>query len=280
MRTSFRIEAPYGEEFLEIARGMPCHSPSRPTRFMHKMERNQGSIGMITGFGLDKDGLERKNPLIVALGDSVTAGHFENLVPLDDPKAMELSGQRPRAVEITDSREGYLEQFRNMLIDKYELTSVSAINAGIAGDHLISMAARAQRDVIRYQPDLVLINGVLNWSPALGSTQEYKACLTKLVERIQGETEADIILLTCNGDLPHPLFGQPPEGQRTCDRVRAVREVAAQRQVCLADCYAVWEKARERGIPWEKLLANGVNHPSLEGHTVYAIVLMKLFAGQ
>lgn len=31
------------------------------------------------------------------------------------------------------------------------------------------------------------------------------------------------------------------------------------------------------GCPWEELLANGVNHPGIEGHEVYAITLMKLF---
>ena len=41
-----------------------------------KMKENTGMTGGL--FGLtDEEGLERKNPVIAALGDSVTAGHFE-----------------------------------------------------------------------------------------------------------------------------------------------------------------------------------------------------------
>lgn len=65
----------------------------------------------------------------------------------------------------------------------------------------------------------------------------------------------------------------------TGERVVAIREVAEEEQVCLADVYAVWEAAREAGCPWKELLANGINHPGVEGHEVYAMVLMKLLEG-
>lgn len=297
MKTTYRIKQPYCDLFLQCARETPCQSPARPERFLRKMAMNQGILGVLSGFGLDSQGLERKNPVIVALGDSVTAGHFERLPSQGDPaqvmeattRRMELTerlgvqgveeafakGELPALppVEIADARESYLEKFRELLLDQFELTSVSTINAGIAGDHLLSMIARADRDVVRYQPDLVLINGVLNWGLNLGTTAQYKEHLRGLVRRLQQETEADIVLMTPNGDLPNP---PPPQGEGTPDRVEAVRQVAWEEGVCLADTYAVWERARELGCPWEELLCNGVNHPSAEGHLVYAITLMKL----
>lgn len=297
MKTTYRIKQPYCDLFLQCARETPCQSPARPERFLRKMAMNQGILGVLSGFGLDSQGLERKNPVIVALGDSVTAGHFERLPSQGDPaqvmeatsRRMELTerlgaqgveeafakGELPALppVEIADARESYLEKFRELLLDQFELTSVSTINAGIAGDHLLSMIARADRDVVRYQPDLVLINGVLNWGLNLGTTAQYKEHLRGLVRKLQQETEADIVLVTPNGDLPNP---PPPQGEGTPDRVEAVRQVAWEEGVCLADTYAVWERARELGCPWEELLCNGVNHPSAEGHLVYAITLMKL----
>ena len=297
MKTTYRIKQPYCDLFLQCARETPCQSPARPERFLRKMAMNQGILGVLSGFGLDSQGLERKNPGIVALGDSVTAGHFERLPSQGDPaqvmeattRRMELTerlgaqrveeafakGELPALppVEIADARESYLEKFRELLLDQFELTSVSTINAGIAGDHLLSMIARADRDVVRYQPDLVLINGVLNWGLNLGTTAQYKEHLRGLVRKLQQETEADIVLVTPNGDLPNP---PPPQGEDTPDRVEAVRQVAWEEGVCLADTYAVWERARELGCPWEELLCNGVNHPSAEGHLVYAITLMKL----
>lgn len=297
MKTTYRIKQPYCDLFLQCARETPCQSPARPERFLRKMAMNQGILGVLSGFGLDSQGLERKNPVIVALGDSVTAGHFERLPSQGDPaqvmeattRRIELTerlgvqgveeafakGELPALppVEIADARESYLEKFRELLLDQFELTSVSTINAGIAGDHLLSMIARADRDVVRYQPDLVLINGVLNWGLNLGTTAQYKEHLRGLVRKLQQETEADIVLVTPNGDLPNP---PPPQGEGTPDRVEAVRQVAWEEGVCLADTYAVWERARELGCPWEELLCNGVNHPSAEGHLVYAITLMKL----
>ena len=297
MKTTYRIKQPYCDLFLQCARETPCQSPARPERFLRKMAMNQGILGVLSGFGLDSQGLERKNPVIVALGDSVTAGHFERLPSQGDPaqvmeattRRMELTerlgaqgveeafakGELPALppVEIADARESYLEKFRELLLDQFELTSVSTINAGIAGDHLLSMIARADRDVVRYQSDLVLINGVLNWGLNLGTTAQYKEHLRGLVRKLQQETEADIVLVTPNGDLPNP---PPPQGEDTPDRVEAVRQVAWEEGVCLADTYAVWERARELGCPWEELLCNGVNHPSAEGHLVYAITLMKL----
>ena len=285
MRTMFRTKPVYAEILKRCAEELPCY-PVRPEHFIWKMKHNKGCISMLMGGKKDPEGLEWKNPVIVALGDSVTAGHFESLMPEDPAERARMweevqkhmqDGSELPPVEITDSRECYLEKFRARLVDKYEETSVSVVNAGIAGDNIIGMGDRLERDVIRYQPDLVIINGSLNWGEDLGSTEEYKMYLDQIVRRVQEETEADIILLTPNGDLPNTLFFEKdPPLTRTDERAEAIREVARERNVCLADVYRVWEMAREKGCPWEELLANGINHPGVEGHEVYADVLMQL----
>lgn len=67
MRTSFRVRQPYADIFLRCADEYICQSPARPLRFMRKMRENTGIAG--ASFGLtDEQGLERKNPVIVALG--------------------------------------------------------------------------------------------------------------------------------------------------------------------------------------------------------------------
>ena len=70
--------------------------------------------------------------------------------------------------------------------------------------------------------------------------------------------------------------GQSVPEPTTEARVKVIREIAEEEQVRLADVRAVWDKAKEAGCPWEELLANRINHPSVEGHEVYAKVLMKL----
>ena len=104
MRTTFRAKEPYTSIFRQCAADYVCSSPARPTRFIEKMKTNQGTIGAF-GFGLDEEGLERKTPVIVGLGDSVTAGHFESLLPTD-PKKLKSFFASPRLgpVEIADAR--------------------------------------------------------------------------------------------------------------------------------------------------------------------------------
>ncbi len=286
MRTTFRIKQPYSEQFLSLVDNKKYVGDNKPHHFIDVMISNQGSIGMLSGRGKDKDGLERKNPVICFLGDSVTAGHFESLLPIDLKGKMEVfqglvTGDYSNAnhIEVFDERESYVEKFKNKLIDKYELTCPSVINAGIAGDMLPSMAERLDRDVIRYQPDLIVINGALNWSEEIGDARVYKQILKEMVHKIKSETEADIVLLTPNGDLPNTTFselGQPGIESTTYERVKVIRELAQEEEVCLADNYLVWEDAKACGIPWSELLANGINHPSVEAHEVYAKVLMQL----
>ncbi len=299
MKTTFRIRQPYADTFLRCADEFVCNSPVRPERFIKKMKENTGMAGAMVG-NVDEQGLEKKNPVIVALGDSVTAGHFESMMTqellqkfmqaamiqmgegTEEEKAEKLAALGPLPpLEIFDARESYIEKFRQMLIDKFELTSVSVINAGIAGDVLPSMIARTDRDVVRYDPDLILINGSLNWmDEQMGDENVYKEMLRGLVQKLKAETNADIVLLTPNGDLPNTMFavqGQGVPEPTTYKRVEKIRELAEEEQVCLADARAVWDAAKEAGCPWEELLANKINHPSVEGHEVYAKVLMKLF---
>ncbi len=281
MRTLFRTDPEIEASFLELADAKPPFNSKRPETFIQIMKTNQGSCGVLTRFGLDEEGLERKNPVIVALGDSVTAGHFEWLITME--KLREISqGQIDPAdfaalatspLEVTDARESYIEKFRLKLIDHFELTSVSVINAGIAGDNIFGMNKRLSRDVIRYQPDLVLINGSLNWNESLGDASVFKRELRQVIQTIKANTIADIILLTPNVSLGHLLSGKT---ETLPERVATIRELASEEDVCLADTYAIWEDFIAQGNPVEAILANGINHPSITGHEVYARCLMKL----
>ena len=278
LRTQFRTEKKYAECILKLAQTVDCISEKKPERFKKKCKENRGVINLFNYFGGTQDGLERKNPLIVGLGDSVTAGHFEYITDLREYIERERQGliRENESIEITDSRESYLEKFREKLIDHYELLTPSVINSGIAGDNIKGMQKRLYRDVIRYQPDLVIINASLNWGPECGPKEEYHRVLTEVVAAVKEETCADIILLTSNMSL---MPENDPFFNIECileDRIRIIRELAKTQDVCLADAYKVWEEYAGQRYPVEALLANGINHPSITGHEVFAEVLMKL----
>ncbi len=278
MRTQFITPKEYEEAVYAIVDTTVAVGQKRPKRFLKAMKENRGNIQAIFNpFGPTADGLERKNPVIVALGDSVTAGHFEFLPDAFEKFERMMRGEMREDdyAEITDARECYLEKFRSHLIDHFEQTSVSTINAGIAGDTLFGMQKRLYRDVIRYQPDLVIINGSLNWQPELGDAKVYEELLTQVVESVKMETKADIVLMTPNMSLPDD-FGPPVIPGALDERVEVIRRVADKCEVCLADTYLVWKKFEDAGYPVEALLANGHNHPSIVGHEVFARVLMQL----
>ena len=278
MRTLFRTKPENANTFLHIVDETDTCGTCRPEHFIKVMKENQGMINLFSPFGIPEDGLERKNPVIVALGDSVTAGHFEPCGDLEEIFAIIESGGMPdfSKGEVVDARECYLEKFRAKLIDYFELTSVSTLNAGIAGDNMYGMEKRVYRDVVRYQPDLVIVNGSLNWGPECGDSNDYEAALRRVLAVIQNETKADVILMTPNMDKMPKELGNPKSP--LIERVEIIRRLAEEKQCCLADTYLAWEKYEEAGHSVVDLLANHGNHPSVTGHEAYARVLMKLIA--
>jgi len=275
MRTMFVTPKEYEEAVYKIEADTVAVGSKRPEKFIKTMRENRGSLAIFSPYGPMADGLERKNPVIVALGDSVTAGHFEfNGNPEEIfPRVMAGLLEEDDVIEITDARECYLEKFRFHLIDYFEQTSVSTINAGIAGDTMYGMQKRLYRDVIRCQPDLVIINGSLNWPEECGDTKAYEQVLREVVAAVKAETKSDIVLMTPNMELPGPFFNP----LSTLDeRVEVIRRIAEEEEVCLADPYLVWKAYEKAGYPVKELLANGGNHPSIAGHELFARVLMQL----
>jgi acyl-CoA thioesterase-1 len=276
METKFITEERYSNAILEITDKINCVSGSKPVKFQNVMWSNRGETAQFSAFPATDDGLERKNPLIVAIGDSVTAGHFEFVLNADEmrQKMETRSLSEDDDLEVVDVQKCYLDIFRKKLIEKYRRTSLSVINSGIAGDTILGIEKRLDRDAIRYQPDMILINASLNWMPESGDNKEYYRALKAVATRVKNETKADIVLLTPNISLPTP-FDNPLSNLE--DRVDIIRTLAEELQVTLVDVYKIWKEYISKGYPAEKLLANGVNHPSIVGHEVYARALMKMF---
>ncbi|WP_343250011.1 SGNH/GDSL hydrolase family protein [Diplocloster hominis] len=265
MHTAYEMEQSAAELFLETARNHKLTCAARAVHFTRIMRQNTGMTGELLPWGHEKDGLERHNPLIVAIGDSVTAGHFENLQPLDRPF------DKTRPIEIADPREVYHEKFRQKLIDAYEQTSVSVLNAGIAGDTIFGMEQRLKRDVLSHNPDLVLLNGTINWQPGK-TTADFSQALIRMTDQIRSKTQADLILMT-----PNPVILSDPDMHRLFrERIDCVRDLSAKQNICLADICDIWEEFLKYGYPLHKMLSNKTSHPTKTGHEVCALELMKL----
>lgn len=208
--------------------------------------------------------------LIVALGDSVTQGVAE--------------------VDHLLGAATYHQQLLRLLERQYPLATFSVINSGVDGDGAEGGLKRLERDVIRYQPDLLLLGFCLNDATIGGAEYRatYQAALRSIIEKTRSETTADIVLLTPNMMVTRPNENVHQTHLQLVDRfiavqrdgmlasyAEAMREVGAELNVPVADVYAEWEKLAADGLDTTAMLSNGLNHPTEAGHQMAAATVLK-----
>lgn len=210
--------------------------------------------------------------LIVAFGDSVTMGATEQ-------------GK-------FDFENVYHARLKRLLQRRYPRTVFSVINAGVGGERARDGLKRLDRDVISFQPDLVVVGfGLNDTGDGEKGVGRFEKSMREIVRRISSETKAGVILLTPNFmntsdnpnvsdahrklDLPALLAKRQRSGI-TASYVRAIRKVGMLQNVPVADTYQAWETLAERGVDTNGLLANGLNHPTPAAHQIPAELILKL----
>ncbi|MBP3391871.1 MAG: GDSL family lipase [Clostridia bacterium] len=220
---------------------------------------------------------ENRQPVIAFLGDSVTQGCFEIYVE---------QGQLLTAFRAED---GYVTKVKTLLGMLYPAVPVSIINAGISGQNAELGLERLERDVLSYQPDLVVVCFGLN-DAAEGADRlpAYEAALKKIFTRIQ-ETGAEVIFMTPNTRSDYTDYHNANETIEQVIRtvsqgerdgllrlfLDSARRIAGEMNVPVCDCHALWELMRSRGVNTNKLLSNEVNHPTKELHWMFAYELVR-----
>lgn len=189
----------------------------------------------------------------LAIGDSVTAGWLEH--------------------GVLDSDAAYPALFRKRLASLYPNAMISVINTGLGGENTEGVLQRFERDILPHQPHLVtLCLGLNDARSGAEGVEGFRERLTLLVQRLQRETTADILLITPNtrGDALQE-DGTLPE------YIRVIRAVARAEEVGLADVHAVYQGAIRMGATPQDLLSNRVSHPTREGHHIFANTLIAFF---
>jgi lysophospholipase L1-like esterase len=180
---------------------------------------------------------------VVTLGDSVTAGGEASKQQLAFPML-----------------------FAATLAARYPRADVRLVNAGVGGTNSDYGRERLERDVLAHHPQLVVIEFVndMGW-PRDKLRQNYHELFARI--RAAG---AEPVLLT-----PHYMW---PEWMGPFEASRAaLKEIAAQEKVGVADASARWGALLAVGIPYETLLVNCINHPDDRGHHMFVDALMELF---
>lgn len=199
------------------------------------------------------NGVADRNLVIVAFGDSVTAG-FTTPGHIDHENV-------------------YHAVFRRWLVKQFPQAIVSVVNAGRGGDAVVHALDRLERDVITHRPDLVIICfGLNDYCGGSSYLPIFAQGLRAMIDQIRACESTEIILLT-----PNLIPGDGKGSRNFEDYVSTVREVAREQQVALADACLLWQQRLAEGVSANTLLTGGANRPSAEGHQLLAEALICLF---
>jgi lysophospholipase L1-like esterase len=180
---------------------------------------------------------------VVALGDSNTANaHFTR----GAKQWPELMGQELR--------------------ERYGTQDITVVNSGISGDSVTEARRRLHRDVLRLQPQLVVICLGSNDANRLDDTT-FTTLLEEIVSEIAGSGAA-LILRT-----PAPIVEKQPEpkhlwaGDHTLRaKISIIRAVASRRHITLVDTYEqFWQRERSGMLDCASLFCDEV-HLNAAGH--------------
>ena len=217
---------------------------------------------------------------VAFLGDSITQGCFECYFDKND------------GIEtVYDYKSAFSTRFRELLNILYPNVQVNIINSGISGDAALGCLRRLERDVLRFSPDLVVINSGLNDCVMGGEEklQAYGDALKTIFEKCK-ESGAECIMLTecmLNDEVSPQLLSDSRMVEYAERFMKAqnsglldkyfdkAKDAAREAGVPVCDQYAIWKLMNKSGVNTTELLANKLNHPIREWHYYIAIKLIE-----
>lgn len=215
---------------------------------------------------------------IVCFGDSVTEGCFECYI-----------NEEGRIATVFERNQSYSVRLQELLSKLYPKVQFNVINSGLSGASLWNIEELVDRDVLAFNPDLVVVSYGLNDSQkALEGIAEYEQRLTALFEKIKA-SGAEIIFLTenymCTNVSPHINEKTLKDlAKQLCDRQNTgimdayfnkAKEVSKKHGVTVCDLYSVWKAMDRSGVNVTELLSNKLNHPIREYHYYIALKLLE-----
>lgn len=228
------------------------------------------------------DHMHHEGVTIAFLGDSVTQGCFE------------IYKKENNEVEtVFDKRYSYEMYVFETLNTLFPVATVNIINAGISGDNAQNGRKRLSRDILPFQPDLVVVCfGLNDVTRGMEGLPLYAEALDGILKDLS-DAGIETIFMTPNmigtrvvAEEKDPVIHVALENivrfqtDGTMDAYMAkAREVCAENHVPVCDCYAKWKKLMQNGADVTRLLANRVNHPTENMHWLFAASLFEMIMG-
>ena len=221
-------------------------------------------------------------PITIAfIGDSVTQGCFDVYFNRDG-----------KGEAFCDYKLAYSTRVRELLNMLYPKVQINIINSGISGDTSAGCLKRLQRDVLDYNPDLVVVSVGLNEVWVQNQRVERYAQNLKEIFTAVVNSKAECIYMTQNSFnttiSPFVLKGYEEAAQKLADFQKngdltalyeAGKKVAKECGVIICDVYEKWLKMIEGGVNVTEILVNKLNHPIPELHYLFAYSLIEKMFG-
>ena len=182
----------------------------------------------------------------------------------------------------------YWNRLKKKLNAVRDYMPVNMINSSIGGTTASASVARLQRDVLKHEPDLVIVCFGLNDINA--GLDTYVSSL-EIIFRECKKIGSDVIFMTPNmlntrvaDDTPKKYYdysiktAEMQNGGRMDEFMAAAIKTAKKEEVTVCDCYAEWKKLSQ-SEDITMLLANRINHPIPEMHELFAEKLFNLIIG-
>ncbi len=217
---------------------------------------------------LDRKGLAEHGPInIVIFGDSVSHGAVNGYI---------------------DYENVYWNRLKKMLNQFRDYIPVNMINASIGGTTAKGSVERFERQVLKHEPDLVIICFGLN--DVNGSLEDYLTSLERIFE-LCIDAGIDAIFMTPNmlntsvaDDTPKQYYdyaiktAEMQNSGRMDKYINLAVTLAERHGIPVCDCYKQWKQlSKTQNITL--LLANRINHPIPEMHQLFADSLYNIIMG-
>ena len=223
-----------------------------------------------------KDNMNAGHVTIAFLGDSVTQGCFELYIKAD--------GNLETVFDKEHSYPVLLSKIFNVL---YPTVPINMINAGISGDQAPGALKRLARDVICHCPDLAVVClGLNDCGLGLDNLKNYTSSLDAIFKRLN-EANIETIFMTPN--MMNTSVSDHIENERirrfaaakmqqqeegVLDAfVDGAKQVCAENNIRVCDCYTKWKTMYKNGVDVTELLSNKINHPTREINWLFAVSL-------
>lgn len=224
-----------------------------------------------------KDLCNVRQPVIAFTGDSVTQGCFELYVDNGSVNT------------VFESEESYTQKVKKILAMLCPWTNVTIVNAGISGATAALGSRRLAENVLSTNPDLTVVcYGLNDCQQKQDGLETYKESLRKIFSDLKA-VNSEIIFMTPNmctngvhysikekeiADIASRIAELCKDGW--LDKyIEGAKEVCAEENVPVCDCYALWKKMSSYGVSVNGLLSNKINHPTKEMHWMFAYELVK-----